>query len=1166
MKEKREFKSMPPLRRTKRVMMALVLGCFITCTVWAQHAQVSMELKNVTVKEALEVLKKQTGYSVWFNSGEVALGKQVSVRAKDKSVEQVLEQILKGQDLSYTVNDERKHIHIIQKPKAGPTTVKGKVLDRKDNQPLIGCTISIKGKKTATITDLDGNYQITVEPGDVLLFSYVGYEPEEVPAASNKTALVYMSDDNVLLQDVVVTGYQTLKKYNVTGAVSTLDNEKISLRSSVGLEGILEGAIPGLTVYNKEYRIRGGASLNSGNKPLFIVDDFEVEELPDNMDVVENITVLKDAAATAIWGSRAANGVIVITTKKGRKDDFQVSYSNNFRISAKPDFDDLNRVTSEQLVDYDREVALKGYYDMMGFGYQGKGYSLSQEIIEEYLPGFGNTMSPENIAKMDARLNVLKQQSNRKQIEDYLLRNSFKQEHLVSLSGGKDKIKYYLSGSFVGGHSEYEGDEQKSFNVNSRTSYDVNKILTLRADLSATFEKNNNGYSGLQSDIYNLFPFQMLTDEQGTRVYNYDVISRAVSNEYKEKGFYEAGSNILEELDLANNFTHNTDYKVRLGADFRVWKGLNVSADYQYEKYVSNTKNIQSGKSGEVRRLVNDYTEEVSGGLKYNIPKGDILDHSRRDVDSWVFKLGATLNRHFGVNKEHYVNATAGFEMRSRHAFTERYRRLGYNDQLLTSSDINAVDLSSSWHYTPWGSTVRYDTSTYNSFSDILNRERSYYLSGVYTYDDRYTLSASMRIDESNLFGVDDKYRRNPIWAVGANWNVRNEKFFHCDAITALMVRASLGLTGNFDRSGSTAPVMIARFIPNNNIDGGGFMRLQNPPNPLLRWERTRSINTSVDLGLWNRLDLTLTYYRNNSYDLLGNAELDPTVGYKRAVVNSADMTNQGMELELNADIIRTKDFTWNIGFVYSYNRNKVTKNNVQDADPVYNRTHGVTHFVEGYARESLWSYRWAGLNDKGVPQAYKADGTKTTSIDDLEVEDIEYSGTYQPKHNGSFFTGFRYKGLQANFLFVYNYGHVFRVEYPDMNPYESSPTLNKLVGDRWRKPGDEAYTDIPCISSDSMEFLSTQTDVSNLATYSSNSIRCGNMVRLREILLSYELPSAWLKKTPISRLAITAQLNNVWLWTANKEGYDPEAVNPVNGSFSLTQPLSFTAGLKLNF
>jgi TonB-linked SusC/RagA family outer membrane protein len=708
---------------------------------------ITIEAKNESMASVFKRLESVSPYKVFFTYNDVKAYK-VTMKVKNVSIGYFLKVAIGQKPLKYSI--EGKSIYITKKTtrQTGAYTIHGKIIDE-SGEPLYGAAVQIKGEHEGTISDADGNFSFTTNLNDgIVRISYLGYAPLEMSLDDASRETLFKLEPNTQINDVVVTGYQTLKKFNVTGAVNTIDEKTISLRSSDGLQGILEGNVPGLTVYNDTYRIRGGASLNSGNDPLIIVDDFEVEELPENMNNVENITVLKDAAATAIWGSRAANGVIVITTKKGKKGKFNISYSNSFRISSKPDFDDLNRISSEQLVDYDREIALKGYNDMMGgFGYQGAGYSLSQEIIADYLPGYGNQMSDEDIAAMDQRLNVLKNQSNRDQIEKYLLRNSFEQLHNIAISGGENRYKYYLSGSYTNNHSEYEGDKTNTFNINSRNSYDLNKIMTLRADLSATFKKKDNGYDDLENDIYNLYPFQMLVDAEGNRVYDYSSFSHEVSDEYKAKGYYDFGSNILEELDLANNITHTNDYKVRLGADFKVWKGLNITVDYQYEKYASKTKNIKSENSVEVRRLINNFTQISDNGLEYDIPQGDVLDQTRNDVDSWVLKIGATLNRNFGARQEHYVNATAGYEMRSRHSYSERSRRLGYDDQLLSYSEINAVDLDD-WRITPWGNYVSYRSSSYNSFTDVLNRERSYYLSTVYTYDRRYTLSGSLRIDE----------------------------------------------------------------------------------------------------------------------------------------------------------------------------------------------------------------------------------------------------------------------------------------------------------------------------------------------------------------------------------------------------------------------------------
>lgn len=1151
----------------------MLLMCFLffsvgATTVSAQSNSGNADTQTLTVKEALEQVKVRMGYSIWFNVQDVDLTKRVVVKFQNRTVTELLDVILKGQPLTYEINGKiiqiRRRVDGAQKEEKRHL-VTGRVTDSNDGQPLIGCNVRVKGENNATITDIDGNYSIKIGEQDVLVFSYIGYETKQkMPGASSKMD-INMSNNSISLEDVVVTGYQVVKKFNMTGAVNTINSKSIDLRSSNSLQGVLEGAVPGLTVYNNEYRIRGGGSLESGNKPLFIVDDFEVEELPENMDMVESITVLKDAAAAAIWGSRAANGVVVITTKKGRPNDFRISYSGNVKVSSKPDFDDLHRVNSEQLVDYDRAAFLGGYYFPGYFGYSKNGYSLSQEIINDYTLADMNDLTAEQLAAMDSRLSKLAANYNRKQIEDNLLRSALEHHHMLSISGGTEKVNYFFSGSFIGGHSSYIGDNNQSININSRTSYKILPFLTLRSDIIANFTKKDNGYSSLSSDIYNLYPFQMLLDGDNNRVADYSGFNHDFSKTMvSDFGYYDQGKNLLDEVDLANNKTDGVNYKVRVGADFKIINGLSISADYQYEKSSSTNKKVTSKNSYDGRTLINSMAVPNStGSLDYNIPNADILDHQQLTTDAWIVKLGATLNRSFGADKQHYVNAVGGFEMRSRHYYTEKYRKLGYDDQVLSWQPIDAVSLQNGVNW--WnGDTSRYYSTSYDGFSDVLNREVSIFLSAIYTYDSRYTLSGSMRIDESNLFGASDKYRRNPIWSVGANWNVKNEKFFNVDFISALMLRASLGMTGNFDRSGSTTPVMVGRKTYLPAIEDY-VVRLTTPPNPKLRWERNHSTNVSIDLGLFDRINATLTYYNNASSDLLGSTTLDPTVGYASARINAADMTNKGIELQLGADIIKLRNFNWNINWIFAHNSNKITSNKINESTPYLNRVTGLTEFVEGYAREALWSYRWAGLDSNGEPMVYDKDGNKTYDVATLDADDLEYSGTYQPKFNGSFSTALRYKNLHASFLFTYNFGHVFRAEYPSMDAYATSPSLTDKIADRWREPGDENKTDIACLPTMEANWANTQYR-SYAVMYSSNSIRNGNMIRLREILLNYDFPQSWLKRIPLRRLSLTAQFNNIWLWTKNKEGFDPEAVSPKNGAMSFSMPFSFTAGLKVDF
>lgn len=721
-----------------------------------------------TVKTALDYVKNKMGYSIWYNVDDIDLQRNVNVSYRGRNMSDIMKDILHGQGLRFRISGKTIVIEKASQPQSSTRQkVSGRVFETGSGEPLIGVTVHAEGSGSVAITDINGNYTIEANEGEELYFSYLLYNTEVRKVGKQSVMDVGMESGSVSLNDVVVTGYQTMKKYNMTGSVNTIGKEQVELRSSNSLETVLEGAVPGLTVYDGEYRVRGGSSLNAGNTPLFIVDNFEVEQLPANMDQVETITVLKDAAATAIWGSRAANGVIVITTKRGQQSAPKISYSGNFKVSAKPDYSDLHRASSADLVSYEREAFMGGHYSPDYFDYSTNGYNLAQEIIMDYLVDDVSMLSAAQIAEMDGRLNTLAAKSNRKQIEDFLLRHAVKQNHMVSISGGGDKVNYFLSGSFTGGNSCYrQGDIERQFELNSRMSFKLLDNLTLRSNTYCSFVNNDNGYTSLASDIYNLSPYQDIVDQQGELVYDYSLFHHAFSDDMVSTyGYSHQGKNLLEEVNLSNSKTKGTDFKIGLGLDWRVINGLSLSADYQYERYQTYKKDITSKDSYYGRNLINYMAiPDEYGDLVYGLPEGDILDHSQTDTEAWIAKFGATLNRNFGIKNEHYVNAVAGFEMRSRHSWTESYRKFGYDDQTLSWKPIDQSTLSDEWIVWVDGNYHMYDATGYDRFSDVLNRELSYFLSATYTYDNRYTGSASLRFDESNLFGASHKYRRNPIY------------------------------------------------------------------------------------------------------------------------------------------------------------------------------------------------------------------------------------------------------------------------------------------------------------------------------------------------------------------------------------------------------------------
>lgn len=1128
--------------------------------VYAQNKGVTLNFDKSPLRGVLNQITSITGYRFVYTN-EIDPDKIIiSIKSNNEPIEKLFDRLFSLCNIEYKIKKQQVLLQPISKPLGRSKEAKdknggiitGRVTDEL-GESLPGCVIRQINGTTNTTSDSDGRYSIEVfgvQP--TLEFTFIGMKTQNL-TPNQEVCNVVMTSDYLQIEQVVVTGYQTLKKFNTTGSVNTLDNKKIELRSTQSLARVLEGSVPGLSIYNGRYTIRGGGSLKESS-PLFIVDDFEVETLPQNMDNIESITVLKDAAAAAIWGSRAANGVIVITTKQGKLNDFKISYSSNLKITSKPNYNKLYRADSPALADYQKEAYLKEY--IAPYIYEGSksGYPDTYQVFFDHY----NKLIDDS--EMDKRLASISSYSNRAELEKLFLRRSISQNHMISVSGGTNKMSYYLSGIFTGSNSNYIGDSDRATGINIRSSYKAYSFLKIRSDISATFSETNNGYSSLSSEIYSMYPFQKVIDSEGAYVYDYTDFNKVENERLKGLGYLESGKNILEESHLSNDKAERTSYRVRIGADLKIIEGVQANIDYQFEKQNSERKNINSAKSWYSRTLINQYTQSVDNKLKLHIPYGDVMDYNSGSFFAWIAKCGLNLNRSFGRDNRHYVNAVAGFEVRKRVSQNTRFRKLGYDDQLLTWQPIDQLSLAQTG-ITWWdGRNYRYYSDSYDGFSYNDNREVSTFGSAVYTYDNRYTISGSLRFDESNLFGADKKFRRNPIWSVGVNWNVKSEKFFKSKIITDLILRATYGLTGNFDRSGSTTPIMVAKRQYLSSV-GGYITRITSPPNPKLRWEKNRTVNISATVGIMDRFSAIVEYYNNYCYDLLGETILDPTVGYTRARINAADMYNRGVEITLNGDIIRKRGFVWNAGLIFTYNKNKILNNKISDSNPELNRPSGTTQFVEGYPKESLWSYRWGGLDSKGNPQTYDKDGNKTTSI---SPESVEFSGTYQPKYFGSFTNSFTYKNLTLNLLFVYNFGHVFRSEYPSMNPWESSPSTSRLIDNRWRKEGDENHTDIPAIwTQDWSNYIQYRDQI---AMRSSNSVRDAGFIRLREILLQYQLPSNIVKRTPFRSVSLTAQANTLFLWTKNREGYDPEAVDPIRGTFSLPEPSSFTFGIKLEF
>lgn len=1139
------------LRKNGLILLSAVI---LQGNVAFSHGQeLKVKMQNSSLHTVFESIKKQSGYHFFWEGADLS-DLKVNLDAEG-DIREVMDELVSKHPLKYRLH---KKTVIISMDKAAAAQqdhqISGRIVDTQGNA-IAGVSILVKGAAGKGVaTDPNGLFHMHSKKAKAtLIVSCVGFETQEIDFSdSSKGLLIVLNRADATLEEIVLfsSGFQSFNREKSTGAMVSQTADDIAQRNNNSLERLLEGTMPGLSVYTNpkgenDLRIRGGSSLNAGTQPLFVVDGFPTEVMP-NVNEIENITVLKDASAAAIWGSQASNGVVVITTKKGKAGKLKIDYSGNTRINFMPDYDALQRADAAAVIDYEKEQYDKGYIIAPIFDESSTGYSQSIGIFNDFDRG------DITLAERDSRLAKLAGLSNKSQIEDNLLRNAISQSHYLAFSGGNDKNRYFTTGEFQQNSSDIRETDTKRVAISSRNTNTISSFLTFRTNLTLNYNWNKNGLGGMESEIRDLQPYQLLFDEQGAPIQDYYRFNKMENDRLIKEGYYDNGKNLWVENNLADNKINRWAAKAHFGTDWKIWEGLSLHNDFVYERSSGKSRQHNIEESYFTRSLINRYIgTDDAGNQVYNIPRGAVLDLNHSNTKQLSFRNQLNYQKTFA--EKHFVDAIAGFDISKRAGEAESSRKLGYNDKLLTQQNINAKTLAEG--IIDWESRRQYYYSdTYNGLTEIETREYSWYASLIYSYNSTYTFSGSYRRDHSNLFGGDPKLRRTPLWSLGGNWTISNESFFQSDLISKLGLRATVGLTGNFDRNNQTSTFLVAtRWF--NSIADDYVARISTPPNPKLRWERSKTFNLGLDLGILNnRFTMAAEFYRKNSYDLLGDQELDPTVGLLKARINGAALTNNGIELQLNGNIIDNRNFKWISSVNLGHNTSKVTDNKITDSSPAINRPRNVVPFLEGYARESLWSYTWAGLDNEGRPMTYDGEGNK---IYKAVKESLEYSGTTQPRLYGGWSNNFVYKGFNLMVFAVFNQGHVGRREMPKMYGYDWTGSYNNQVAERWRKPGDELHTDIPAIP----ETKNLSEDYSRLAQYSSTSVFNASFLRLREIQLGYTFDNKFLTaRSPFKSARVVAQLNNVYLWKANKYNIDPEAV--VSGAFYLPEPAYFTLGV----
>ena len=1081
--------------------------------------------------------------------------------------------------------------------------VKGRITDP-DGQPIVGATIQNLTEKTFTTTDGDGNYTLSVKDlkNAMLEVAFLGMETF-TEALNGRTSFdVQMAQDRMFLEGSVVTGYQEIQQRKVTGAIATVGAKTIEERYSPSLLQNLEGRVAGLSTYGGKLTIRGVSSMYAEANPLLVVDGLPIEGDIDDLNPydIESVNVLKDAAAAAIYGARASNGIIVITTKSAReKGRIDVDFSSNLTLYQKRNLDYGANfyLTPAQQVQIEKD-----YYQY----YFNTPEEVSDPIssIENSLANFANRVSPIEYAyykqaigeysqsQVDDICNALAKNNFAKEYGDAVYRRQIIQQYNLALRSRSDKFQ----SNFV---INYRHDNQGEINafdrqmsVSYKGSYDVTPWLTATVAVNGIYAKQREkgyDYMGSYSSPWSYPSYESMYNEDGS----YRLIG---TNHYRDNteggNFKELGINVIDER--YNNVQNTSRQYMRYHGDllFKILKGLTANTQFVYETDHRTTDWYANQESHLAKVFYNAYKEidPATGEATYHTPEtGGFRNVTNMDGRYWTAR--GQLN-YAGTFGKHEIVALAGLEFRETLYAGTRSLMLGYDDQLQNAAtqtvDFGALSLiknSPSYQITNAGGGYPAYNNVYSPYIDgnmspIVEQHHRYasaYANFTYTYDKRYNVFGSFRKDYADVYGLNVKLRGRPLWSAGVAWNIGEEEFAKgAGWINTLKLRLSYGVTGNIYQ-GATS-YMTAESTGLNIITSLPYGEIKSPANPNLKWEQTRTINAGLDFSFVdNRFRGSFDYYRKQGLDLFSYKTLDPTTGFTQMFVNSADMTNHGVELMLTADWIRERrrsDFGWSSTVTFAVNKNKIT--NVDNpAIQAYQRFSNP--YVVGYPTSAIWSYRFAQISDaddsKGHTMWYNGkyaeddvehvNELSSTSVQGAAVDILEYSGQTEPVVIAGLDNRFVWNGFSLSVLMAYYGGHKMRALVEDeVMGIGSAVALPSYFVNAWTP---ENKTNTPGIGRYGSTAYGKEPQHSDI------SVRDASFLKIRNIVFGYEMPERWARAISADRINLQFQIDNLPpIWTGFRPGkemsyYSANAVfDPETGGIPLRS--SYIFGLHINF
>ena len=1103
--------------------------------------------------------------------------------------------------------------------------ITGQVLDRADGTPLVGATVFIAPEETqaknynpqGTIVYEQGRFAFKL-PVSVkkVVVSYLGYEAQTIDISGKSNFTIYLSATESKMDAVVVTGYQRIEKRKLTSSIANVKMADIARDGVASVDEMLSGSIAGLTSTPttgapggaSKVKIRSTVTLNGNTDPLWVLDGMPLEgnDIPSdwsskenvdnlyNMSIaglnpadIEDITVLKDAAATAIYGARAANGVIIITTKKGRRNQTtRVNVSASLFVTDRPNLDKLNLMNASQKVDLELALAANGRLNYLS-GMGGVARILDQAGERAALVGGGfSALSPET----QSAINALRKNGTDWGKEIYQV--ALNQQYSISISGGGNKASYYFSVGYYNEQGTTVGTGFERLNLTLKTDYDL--LKNLRFGTSVFVGQNKNDSYVSDTDVFTnpsrytrtVNPYLNAYNPDGSYLYDPDMTARQRDSDVLDYNYFEERNNTEYTLKTRS-------IKTIFDLDYQPVKGLRLYTQFGLQVDNSMTEKMAQENSYFTRKYARN---SVVDGVRY-MPEGGIIQNWNSDMSQYNWKAQIEYSGTFA--KKHELDLMAGMEMRGTTNTTIHTKGFGYDHKTMVTEPMPIPSGDAGERLANSSYFKQYQKSFYE------NRYLSYFFTGSYTYDNRYTIFGSMRYDGTNLFGVDPKYKFNPMWSISGAWSVNREKFLR-DAkwLDNLRLRASYGAQGNIDRS--TSPYILGTWTTRNV--GGSFedaIFVSSPPNQNLRWETTYTWNAALDFAaLENRIGFTFEIYGRNSKNLITTRTIPQETGFTSTSSNFGEMSSKGIEFTLNTVNVRTRDFRWETSINIAHNTDRVDKVHIDE--------NSYTPSKEGYSSSAVFAYKTAGLDEYGIPMFWK-DGQKVSlrEFTDFRLDktdygffvlydpqvstsqsairnNLSYIGSQNPNITGGFNNRFYYKNFDLSVSCNFVFGQLVK-RTPFYSPTQTSPGENNTteIGQVWSPENTSGI--YPALTGnlkpdgttwsgwDEWEanpdpyylynwILEQYNSISGASLFDNLDIwyKKINYFRVNSIRLGYAFPEKITRKLHMAGLRIHFEARNPFVIASNYDGYfDPETYGSI---YSQPMARTYSVGLNITF